>query len=237
MVVRGAKATDEEIRQVTDYLATNLAYVPGQVKLPDGPGKEAFVKVCSGCHAPDNVVGRDGHEGKLASWISTVDRMIYRGAHGTDTEYDQIAEYLATNFGYIPVTSQLPPGPGKETVEKICAQCHGVTLFIGRAEPRGSWDRMIANMIGRGARGTAEEFEQVAQYLTKTFGPDNAKVYVNRLTADELETELGVSAAEARAIVSYRESNGNIKDWQDLTGVPGFDAAKISVKNKDRLMF
>jgi competence protein ComEA len=64
-------------------------------QLPDGPGKDATVKVCSTCHEPNRVAAfrltRDG-------WEATVNDMKWRGAKGTDEEFAAIVEYLAANF-------------------------------------------------------------------------------------------------------------------------------------------
>jgi mono/diheme cytochrome c family protein len=170
MIARGAKGTPEDFDQVIRYLDANFTWTAGQVKFPDGPGKAAFLAACSGCHAPDVVVGRDGREGTHSQWMGTIDRMIARGAKGTDEQFDQIADYLTTNFGYIPVPSNLPDGPGKELVERACGPCHGVSLFNGRHESRDAWNRTIDNMIRRGAKVTPEEFDQLSDYFVQNFG-------------------------------------------------------------------
>ncbi len=68
---------------------------PNTNQLPDGPGKALTQKVCSGCHAPEIVMGRhDTRDG----WEQIVSDMVNKGANGTDEEFDQIIDYLATNF-------------------------------------------------------------------------------------------------------------------------------------------
>lgn len=52
-------------------------------------------KICSGCHAPEIVLGR--HETR-DGWEQIVSDMVNKGANGTDDEFDQIINYLATNF-------------------------------------------------------------------------------------------------------------------------------------------
>jgi mono/diheme cytochrome c family protein len=68
---------------------------PSGTQLPDGPGKATMQKICSGCHAPEIVLGR--HETK-DGWEQIVSDMVNKGANGTDDEFDQIINYLATNF-------------------------------------------------------------------------------------------------------------------------------------------
>ena len=67
-----------------------------QTNLPDGPGKAAFQKICTGCHSIESVVrSRNSRE----RWGEVVDDMASRGAQGTDEEIDKVIDYLATNFG------------------------------------------------------------------------------------------------------------------------------------------
>jgi competence protein ComEA len=65
------------------------------LKLPDGPGKATTQKVCGTCHGAELVLGRqEDREG----WGSVVNDMIERGAKGTDDEFYEVVDYLATNF-------------------------------------------------------------------------------------------------------------------------------------------
>ena len=64
-------------------------------QLPDGPGKAATQKVCSGCHAAEIVLGR--HETR-ERWEEIVSNMVDKGANGTDDEFNAIIDYLAANF-------------------------------------------------------------------------------------------------------------------------------------------
>jgi competence protein ComEA len=63
--------------------------------LPEGPGRELTVKVCAQCHEPQRAASvRLTREG----WADVVAKMVGLGARATDTELEQITEYLATNF-------------------------------------------------------------------------------------------------------------------------------------------
>lgn len=63
--------------------------------LPDGPGKDAVVRVCSVCHEPVRAASvrltRDG-------WAETIDDMKHRGAKGTDEDFQAVLDYLSTYF-------------------------------------------------------------------------------------------------------------------------------------------
>jgi DNA uptake protein ComE-like DNA-binding protein len=63
--------------------------------MPEGPGRDVTVKVCSVCHDVRVLASlrltRDG-------WKSVVDDMVQRGATGTDEELARVLEYLSTHF-------------------------------------------------------------------------------------------------------------------------------------------
>jgi competence protein ComEA len=66
-----------------------------QDTLPDGPGKEETVRVCSQCHEAQKAASV-----KLSrkGWTETVDKMKALGAQGTDLEFQAILDYLSTYF-------------------------------------------------------------------------------------------------------------------------------------------
>lgn len=67
--------------------------------------------------------------------------------------------------------------------------------------------------------------------------PDSSSlVNVNKATAEELESALGLSKAEAGAIVQYREQHGDLKNWQEVSSIPGVPPEKIK-DNQKRLVF
>jgi competence protein ComEA len=61
-------------------------------------------------------------------------------------------------------------------------------------------------------------------------------VHVNKASVDELESALGLSKAEAEAIVRYREQHGDFKTWQEISSIPGVPPEKIK-NNQKRLVF
>jgi competence protein ComEA len=88
-------------------------------------------------------------------------------------------------------------------------------------------------MAGFGAVGTDDEFTAILDYLVKNFP---SPVNVNKATAEQLESGLGLSTAEAEAVIQYREKNGDFKSIDDLKKVPDLDAGKLDAK-KARLAF
>jgi competence protein ComEA len=66
-----------------------------QPGLPEGPGRDALIKVCSGCHSPESVIGMAKTR---EDWAALVGDMVNQGAQGSDEEFARIIDYLAANF-------------------------------------------------------------------------------------------------------------------------------------------
>jgi competence protein ComEA len=66
-----------------------------QNALPEGPGQQTTVRVCGQCHEAQRAASikltRQG-------WNDEIEKMKALGANGTDPEFGEILEYLATNF-------------------------------------------------------------------------------------------------------------------------------------------
>jgi competence ComEA-like helix-hairpin-helix protein len=77
-------------------LAPLLVLAADNEDLPDGNGKETFVKMCSNCHALKRVT-KTRYPKKF--WESVVDDMVSRGAEGTEEDASIVISYLSRNFG------------------------------------------------------------------------------------------------------------------------------------------
>src|SRR6516162_7266994 len=67
--------------------------------------------------------------------------------------------------------AQLPDAPNKEVVQRICSGCHPAAIVLGRGMSREQWGSIVSNMIGRGAKGSDEEFAQIVDYLATNLPP------------------------------------------------------------------
>jgi competence protein ComEA len=134
--------------------------------------------------------------------------------------------------------ADLPEGPGKATMLKICGGCHPPEKSAAYRYTKEEWGERINKMVELGAKGTEEQFYEVWDYLAQHFPPNAAgpKVNVNKADAKELTAELDFPPKEAEAIVRYREQNGNFKSMDDLKKVPGLDLKKLDAR-KERLAF
>jgi mono/diheme cytochrome c family protein len=124
---------------------------------------------------------------------------------------------------------EIPAGAGKDTVERVCTACHDLGAVVPISGNKDIWQSIVDDMRTRGADGTDDDFKTIVTYLTKYLGPP---VNVNTAAAKDIETQLDLTTAEAAAIVTYRTANTKIKDWDDLTKVPGVDLKKIEPLKK-----
>jgi competence protein ComEA len=129
----------------------------------------------------------------------------------------------------------LPPGPGRNTLIRVCSTCHSPDNVISNGQDRAGWENTITKMAGFGAVASDDEFTEILDYLVKNF-PAGGPINVNKATTTQLQSGLGLTPAEADAVIEYRKKNGDFKSIDDLKKVPDVDAKKLDAK-KDRLAF
>jgi competence protein ComEA len=128
----------------------------------------------------------------------------------------------------VPAFAQLPDGPGKDTLVKVCGTCHQAERAASVRLTREGWEDVIGDMIKRGARGTDEEFKAALDYLATNFlGEASRPLNINRATNIELESVAGLTRKEAAAVLAYLDKIGVCKSLDDLKKVPGLDYKKI----------
>lgn len=66
----------------------------------------------------------------------------------------------------------LPEGPGKDLVMKVCTVCHELTRITNKKKTKEEWSDTVDKMAARGAMASDEEFEMIVAYLAKNFGKD-----------------------------------------------------------------
>ena len=118
----------------------------------------------------------------------------------------------------------IPDGPGKDTTVKVCTACHDLGVLTNMNGGEDIWQSVVDDMKSRGADGSDADFKTIVTYLAKYYGP---VVKINTDAAGDIKTNLGLTDAEAAAIVKYRTDNGGIKTWDDLMKVPGLDTSKL----------
>lgn len=223
------------MRTVTGLLFCSFAFAAsGRAQaLPDGPGKDVFAKVCSGCHGLDRIVSQ-----KRAgdAWQRTVTEMRAKGADGTEADFEAIVNYLAKNFGPgdgAPATpAVMPDGPGKQFILSQCTACHKPEHFTQYHHTPPEWQAIVARMGARVPAATKADLDAVEKYFVTNYpkveaATDPNKVNMNKATAKEMETRLNLTAAEAEAIVHYREEHGDFKEWRDMLIIYGVNGKRV----------
>jgi competence protein ComEA len=144
---------------------------------------------------------------------------------------------LTGAFSTAILRADMPPGAGKDETLKVCGKCHSPEQAASLHQSRTGWEETVSKMVGLGAEGSDDEYTAILDYLTKNFGPENARpVNINKATAVEMEASLGISRTESAAIVEYRTGKGDFKTLDDLKNVPGLDFKKVEAK-KSRVTF
>jgi competence protein ComEA len=124
--------------------------------------------------------------------------------------------------------AQLPDGPGKEPLLKVCGACHQAERSAAVRLTREGWSDVINDMVTRGAKGTDEEFAAILEYLSTNFLGEAARpLNINSATQIDLESVAGLLRREAAAVIKYLDTVGLCKALADLKKVPGLDYKKI----------
>jgi competence protein ComEA len=132
---------------------------------------------------------------------------------------------------------QLPDGPGRPELEKMCKQCHELARSISLRQDRDGWSNTMSKMVAFGMKANEHDMNLVIDYLVKNFpAEDVPRINVNTATAIELESGLSLRRSQAAAVLAYRAKNGDFKSLDDLKKVPLIDPEKIEAK-KDRITF
>jgi competence protein ComEA len=135
------------------------------------------------------------------------------------------------------LAQQLPDGPGRAELEKICKQCHELARSVSLRQDRDGWDQTMTKMAAFGMKASDQEYALVRDYLAKNFpAEDIPRINVNKASAIELESGLSLKRSQAAAVLAWRGQHGSFKSLDDLKKVPLIDPEKIEAK-KDRITF
>ena len=146
-----------------------------------------------------------------------------------------VAAGLALAALPIRAAAQLPEGPGRETVQKLCGSCHPAERGASVRLTREGWQDVMARMAGLGMKGTDEELAAALEYLATHFkGEAAAPLNLNKATPIQLQSIAGLLRSESAVLVAHRAKTP-CKTLDDLKSVAGLDFKKIE-KRRDRLV-
>jgi competence protein ComEA len=96
--------------------------------LPDGPGKETFQMVCSMCHAPTAVIGKQGDK---KWWKAKVTEMLQEVTDVPDSDVDTIVNYLAKNFPIVKINVNHAAAKDFESIEFTSKEADAIVQYRG----------------------------------------------------------------------------------------------------------
>ena len=131
-----------------------------------------------------------------------------------------------------PQRGTLPAGEGRDTAIRICGDCHEAEQMSNAYRTRVEWETLIEDMASRNGAASEDDKKVILGYALKSFG----KVNINTAAADDIAQIVQLPAAQAAAIVDYRQKSGEFKSLEDLRKVPTIDFAKVQ-ERKDRIGF
>ena len=126
----------------------------------------------------------------------------------------------------------LPDGEGRETVIRVCGDCHGLEKIPSPRRSRAEWQDLVEEMAARNGVATPDDIHTIVQYVVANFG----RVNVNRSSEGDLVEIVQLTASEASAIVEFRKRAGDYQTLDDLRKVPGLNFTRIQ-ERKDRIGF
>ncbi|MBI3471380.1 MAG: cytochrome c, partial [Candidatus Solibacter usitatus] len=94
---------------------------------------------------------------------------------------------LAALVAGVALAQELPDGPGRAQVEKLCRQCHELARSISPRQDRDGWNHTMTRMAAFGMKTSDQDYAQVVDYLVKNYPAEDApRINVNKASAIEL---------------------------------------------------
>jgi competence protein ComEA len=116
---------------------------------------------------------------------------------------------------------QLPDGPGKERMVAACGRCHEAQRSASLRLTREGWEKVVADMVQRGAAMTSDEQSAILDYLsTYLLGEAAQPLNINTATNIDLEAVAGLTRKESAALREWVVKNGPCKALEDLKKAP-----------------
>jgi competence ComEA-like helix-hairpin-helix protein len=143
-----------------------------------------------------------------------------------------LAGVVAVVGAVVASSAQEPEDAPAAAFRRVCSNCHDSERILATRRTRTQWEEIIEKMIDRGAEGTSEDFTTAEEYLLRVSG----RVNVNRAQAKDIVAVLSITQKDADAIIEYRKTNGEFKDFDALSKVPGIDLEKLK-QGRDAVAF
>src|ERR1700721_3741581 len=102
----------------------------------------------------------------------------------------------------------LPGGKGKAEFQRICSSCHSVSMATSQRMDQAQWTGVVNDMVGRGAQGTQQDFDNIIAYLTANFGPGKTATAAVSPSPANVPATAPLSEAEISKTTGLMKANG-----------------------------
>src|ERR1700748_1663638 len=85
-----------------------------------------------------------------------------------------LGSMLILNAGAYSQAQSLPEGHGKAEFQRICGNCHSVSIATAQRMTQAQWTGVVDDMVSRGAEGSQQDLDNVVGYLSTYFGQGTA---------------------------------------------------------------
>jgi competence protein ComEA len=100
----------------------------------------AFTRVCGRCHTSDRVV--EGRRSR-SQWDEVLERMVAKGATGSDEDFGIVIEYLVSEFGRVTINSA-PADELAQVVHLDAKQADAIVSYRKAHGPFADFDALMA---------------------------------------------------------------------------------------------
>jgi competence protein ComEA len=101
---------------------------------------EAFTRVCGRCHAQDRIV--EGRRSR-SQWEEVLERMVAKGATGSDDDFGIVIEYLVSEFGRVTINSA-PADELAQVLHLDTKEADAIVAYRKSHGPFADFDALIA---------------------------------------------------------------------------------------------
>ncbi len=101
---------------------------------------EAFTRVCGPCHAQDRIV--EGRRSR-SQWEEVLERMIARGATGSEDDFAIVMEHLVREFGRVTINSA-PADEVAQVLHLDTKEADAIVAYRKSHGPFADFDALIA---------------------------------------------------------------------------------------------
>jgi putative heme-binding domain-containing protein len=81
-----------------------------------------------------------------------------------------LGSMFVLSFAVCGYAQSLPEGQGKAEFQRICGNCHSVTMATSQRMTQEQWTGVVNDMVSRGAQGSQQDLDKVTSYLATHFG-------------------------------------------------------------------